>query len=60
MVPQNVQQFPSGEVRIYRFVKGKQVLHAFIRADGDVRTTDHVGKTADKMNAVPAFEAPLK
>jgi len=58
MVPQNVQQFPSGEVRIYRVVDGEQVLHAFIRAPGDKRTAKMTGKTMAEMNAVPVYEAP--
>jgi len=59
MTPQNIQQFPSGEIRIYRVVNAVQVLHAHIRAEGDADETDHVGKTIDEMNSVPVYEAPV-
>lgn len=60
MTPQNIQRFPSGELRVYRFVDGDQVLHAHIRADGDGDKTNHVGKTMAEMNAVPVYEAAVE
>lgn len=59
MAPQNVQQFPSGEIRVYRFVDGVQVLHAHIRAPGDPDKTDYVGKSMAEMNSVPPYEQPI-
>lgn len=56
---QNVQQFPSGEIRVYRFFDGKPVLHTHVRAEGDTSKEDHTGKTVAEMNVIPPYEAPV-
>lgn len=52
---QNIQQFASGEVRIYRMAGGQQILIAHVRAPGDPSEENHVGKTMDEMNTVAPF-----